>query len=89
MPTGSKQDETASMKHGFEDRISALPDELIHHLLGFLQAPEAVRTSLLSRRWRHHWKSMRSLRLTLVDGPELRAEWLNQFMGHLLRELCF
>ena len=27
---------------GCEDRISALPDEVIHHLLGLLPAPEVV-----------------------------------------------
>ena len=67
-----------------EDRISALPNEVIHHLLGLLPVPEAVRTSLLTRGWRHHWRSMRSLGLAVTDGPALNAEWLNRFMSHLL-----
>ncbi|RCV37541.1 hypothetical protein SETIT_8G071800v2, partial [Setaria italica] len=76
------------MEAGCEDRISALPDEIIHHLLGFLPAPEAVRTSLLARGWRHHWKSMRSLRFTVFDdGPAVSAEWMNRFMGHLFHDL--
>ncbi|KAJ1275062.1 hypothetical protein BS78_05G107200 [Paspalum vaginatum] len=65
MHTGFQEDEAASKKARCEeDQISALPDEVIRHLLGFLPAPEAVRTSLLARGWRHHWKYMRSLRLT-------------------------
>jgi hypothetical protein len=32
------------------DRLSALPDELLHVILSFLPAPLVVQTSLLSRR---------------------------------------
>ncbi|KAG2556518.1 hypothetical protein PVAP13_8NG204201 [Panicum virgatum] len=49
MPPGSQEDGAASMEAAdCEDRISALPDEVIHHLLGLLPAPEAVRTCLLA-----------------------------------------
>ncbi|XBI59101.1 hypothetical protein VPH35_040229 [Triticum aestivum] len=34
------------------DRLSALPDEMIQHILSQLPSEEAVRTSALSRRWR-------------------------------------
>lgn len=38
------------------DRISALPDELLHVILGFLRdATDVTRTAVLSRRWRHVW----------------------------------
>ncbi|KAJ1288688.1 hypothetical protein BS78_02G107100 [Paspalum vaginatum] len=40
-----------------EDRLSALPDGLLHAILSFLPAPQAVQTSLLSRRWRRLWRS--------------------------------
>ncbi|KAL6650741.1 hypothetical protein ACP70R_009666 [Stipagrostis hirtigluma subsp. patula] len=39
------------------DRLSALPDELLHNVLSFLPAPEVVQSSVLSRRWRHLWRS--------------------------------
>ncbi|OVA14427.1 F-box domain [Macleaya cordata] len=44
-----------------EDRISKLPDTLIHHILSFIDMKYAVQTSVLSRRWRHKWKSLGTL----------------------------
>ncbi|CAO2148218.1 unnamed protein product [Urochloa humidicola] len=46
------------------DRISGLPDEILHRVLWHLPAPEAVRTSVLARRWRPLWKSTRRLAVT-------------------------
>ncbi|TVU08687.1 hypothetical protein EJB05_42098 [Eragrostis curvula] len=62
------------------DCISALPDALLHHVLGFLQAQEAVRTCMLARRWCHLWESMPVLRVTDVS----RVEQVRKFMDHLL-----
>ncbi|CAN6197350.1 unnamed protein product [Urochloa humidicola] len=39
------------------DRLSALPDALLHAILFFLPAPQVVRMCLLSQRWRHLWRS--------------------------------
>ncbi|KAL6595110.1 hypothetical protein ACP70R_048213 [Stipagrostis hirtigluma subsp. patula] len=39
------------------DRLSALPDGLLHAVLSFLPAPQVVRTCVLSRRWRRLWRS--------------------------------
>jgi hypothetical protein len=44
------------------DRISGLPDELLHHVMSFLSA-EDVRTCVLSPRWHHLWPTARSLKL--------------------------
>ncbi|KAM0893823.1 hypothetical protein ACQ4PT_024862 [Festuca glaucescens] len=46
-----------------EDRISALPDELLQYMMSFLLSRDAVRTSLLARRWRTLWKSVPALRI--------------------------
>jgi hypothetical protein len=47
-----------------EDRISGLPDELLHDILVRLRcAQAAARTSVLSRRWRHVWAHLPELRL--------------------------
>lgn len=40
------------------DRISALPDELLLHVMYFLTLQEAAQTSPLSRRWQNLWASL-------------------------------
>ncbi|PWA69189.1 F-box domain, cyclin-like protein [Artemisia annua] len=47
-----------------EDRISNLPDEVIHHIMSFLDIKDSIRTSKLSRRWRNIWTSMPHLNIT-------------------------
>ncbi|KAL6652713.1 hypothetical protein ACP70R_011638 [Stipagrostis hirtigluma subsp. patula] len=39
------------------DRLSDLPDGLLHAVLSFLPAPQMVRTSVLSRRWVDLWRT--------------------------------
>lgn len=68
---------------GGADRISALPDELLHHVLSFLPAHESVRTCAVSRRWRHLWRSAPSLRVTGVKGCK-NAAWFVNFVDFLL-----
>ncbi|CAM0958222.1 unnamed protein product [Alopecurus aequalis] len=80
MPPGSRN-EKVSTQSG-RDRISALADEAIHQVLGFLPAEEAVRTSVLARGWRHHWKSMHSLHITGNLGSRLSS--LNRLVDRVL-----
>ncbi|OVA14426.1 F-box domain [Macleaya cordata] len=47
--------------HNNEDRISNLPEVLIHHILSFIDMKYAVQTSVLSRRWRYIWASLPTL----------------------------
>ncbi|KVI00483.1 hypothetical protein Ccrd_021248, partial [Cynara cardunculus var. scolymus] len=44
-----------------EDRISNLPEHLIDSILERLSVQDAVRTSVLSKRWRYRWTTMTSL----------------------------
>ncbi|KAL5725671.1 hypothetical protein ACHQM5_008790 [Ranunculus cassubicifolius] len=44
-----------------EDRISHLPDNILHHILSFLGTEEAVDTCVLSRRWRYIWMGIHTL----------------------------
>ncbi|CAM0146248.1 unnamed protein product [Urochloa decumbens] len=56
------------------DRISDLPDDALHHVLSFLEARQAIRTSLLARRWRHLWKSATGLQVVSWSAvQEIRA----------------
>lgn len=77
----------AAAATGGEDRISALPDDVLHLLLSRLPSDEAACTSVLARRWTHLWMSARAIRV----GPRVRHEvsgWtqrtLTRFVNHLL-----
>ncbi|XP_039824797.1 putative F-box/FBD/LRR-repeat protein At5g44950 isoform X2 [Panicum virgatum] len=55
------------------DRISALPDELLLHVMYFLTLQEAVQTSLLSRRWKNLWASLMWLNFDAAKFSSIRT----------------
>ncbi|PUZ67978.1 hypothetical protein GQ55_3G477500 [Panicum hallii var. hallii] len=68
------------------DGIDVLPDEVLQHILGFLEAQESVRTCVLTRRWRHLWKSATGLCVVADEGKFLGSvEKLCDFLDSLLR----
>ena len=85
MPRGGKAARNASAAGAGRggDRISALPDAVLQHVLGFLPVREAVRTCVLARRWRHLWRSLPCLRV--VDVEVLGSvDELTRFVNRLL-----
>jgi hypothetical protein len=44
-----------------EDIISTLPDEILCHILSFLETEQSVATTILSKRWNHLWRSVSTL----------------------------
>ncbi|RHN66133.1 putative F-box domain-containing protein [Medicago truncatula] len=46
-----------------EDRLSNLPDSIIHHILSFLKTKEVFQTCVLSTRWIHLTKHLPFLKL--------------------------
>lgn len=74
------------------DRLSSLPDFLIHHIMFFLKARQVVQTCLLSKRWRHLWRSVPCLDIDQEEfetaGPnrDTAKEWhkFEDFTDHLL-----
>ncbi|XP_047078846.1 F-box/LRR-repeat protein At4g14103-like [Lolium rigidum] len=67
------------------DRIGALPDSILHHLLSFLPAQAAVQTCVLARRWHHLWRSTTGLRIVALDDDYYAdVEELRKFVDHLL-----
>ncbi|AES87283.2 agenet domain protein [Medicago truncatula] len=52
------------IKNHKEDRISDLPDCILLHTLGFLEARDAVRTCILSKRWKDLCKRVTTLTYT-------------------------
>ncbi|KAK1600917.1 hypothetical protein QYE76_007836 [Lolium multiflorum] len=71
-----------------EDLLSALPDAILQVVLSSLPSDQTVRTCVLSRRWRHLWKSTPALRVTRGGGWSF-MEWgackVNNFVNQLLR----
>ena len=65
------------------DRISKLPDRVIHRILSFVPTVYAVRMSILSRRWRRMWYSVPALRFSDSDGFHCRDSF-DMFVGHCL-----
>ncbi|GJN27552.1 hypothetical protein PR202_gb15582 [Eleusine coracana subsp. coracana] len=63
------------------DRLSILPDEILHTIMSFLPARQAVQTSALSRRWRELWRSMPCLHIDIRDfrtstaTPPVHQRW--------------
>ena len=67
---------------GSKDRFEDLPEHVLELLLSFLPSQDAVRTSVLARRWRTLWKSVPALRL---DGFEFEsAHVFSNFVNKLL-----
>jgi len=49
-----------------DDRISSLPNSILHHILSFLPTKTCVRTTpLISRRFRHLWKNLEAFDFSL------------------------
>ncbi|XP_071695727.1 F-box/LRR-repeat protein At3g26922-like [Rutidosis leptorrhynchoides] len=53
------------------DRLSNLPEELIHKILSFMGTKHVVQTSALSSRWKYTWTSMPYLDFSSNDFAEL------------------
>ncbi|XP_058089656.1 putative FBD-associated F-box protein At1g61330 isoform X2 [Magnolia sinica] len=56
-----------------DDKISELPEAVLHHILSLMPMKSATRTSILSRRWRDHWKYFSSYTKTLDFGEEFAS----------------
>ncbi|XP_074363863.1 uncharacterized protein LOC141704523 [Apium graveolens] len=65
---GKKKRRISPVEIGEEDRISRLPDELIHKIYSFLDAKEAVQSSALSKRWEHVWTNLPFLNFGFSKG---------------------
>ncbi|KAJ1276253.1 hypothetical protein BS78_05G200600 [Paspalum vaginatum] len=72
---------------GGPDRLSALPDCLLHAIMSSMKARQAVQTCVLSKRWRHLWRCVPGLDIDFDefmaktaarafedDGPALEAD---------------
>ncbi|KAK1402894.1 hypothetical protein POM88_002499 [Heracleum sosnowskyi] len=72
-------------QNGQEDRISALPDELLHRILSsdVIKLNEVVRTCILSKRWVNLWRAFPVLHFTEL-GLALRNDKYVEFITKFL-----
>ncbi|XP_031403582.1 F-box/FBD/LRR-repeat protein At1g13570-like [Punica granatum] len=64
-----RRDSKPSLEEEDQDRISCLPLDLIEMILRRLPLWEAVRTSVLSRRWRYAWTTLMEIVLDESCAP--------------------
>ncbi|CAH1413826.1 unnamed protein product [Lactuca virosa] len=64
------------------DRLSSLPDELIHKILSFINIKDAISTSVLSSRWRFIWTSMPSLKFENLNNERYFSSFIYNVLSH-------
>ncbi|KAL5716027.1 hypothetical protein ACHQM5_017768 [Ranunculus cassubicifolius] len=77
--------------HEKEDRISHLPETVLHYVLSFAPMELAVRTSILSTSWKHLWASIHNL--DFDDGMQHKTKKVisskkKDFFDFVDRVLC-
>ncbi|KAJ4786877.1 F-box family protein [Rhynchospora pubera] len=74
------------------DRISTLPDDILIHILSFLNFKKAVQTCILSKRWSDVWASVHFLKVSQQqfrsDGNENQREYMDKFV-HFVHGLAY
>ncbi|XP_058736292.1 F-box protein At4g22280-like [Vicia villosa] len=71
-----------------EDRLSDLPDCIVHHIFSFLNAKQVVQTSVSSTRWHHLWKYLPTLTLgsSHFDNFDNFIRFVSNFFYFLCRD---
>ncbi|CAN1754578.1 Putative F-box/LRR-repeat protein At5g02930 [Linum perenne] len=64
------------------DRLSDLPDGILHHILSFLDTEFSVQTCILSRRWRCLWKYVPVL--TFTEKSLWSVQRLERYVDNVL-----
>ncbi|XP_060965005.1 putative F-box/LRR-repeat protein At5g41840 [Cannabis sativa] len=75
-----------------EDRISKLPNGVIHHMMSFLPTKDVVRTCLLSKRWKLIWYSVPALSFSdhiEVEGRQEFYNYIEKYLEHRKRGMYY
>lgn len=71
---------------GEEDRISRLPDELLSHVLTYVDSDLAVRTSVLSKRWVNLWTTLPCLNFKIATPSDHdKYDFSRKFVTNFLK----
>ncbi|KAE8789779.1 F-box/FBD/LRR-repeat protein [Hordeum vulgare] len=73
-----------SVVPGGEDRIGALPDDLLRRVLSLLTSRDSVCTCVLARRWHHLWRSVPVVRVMVPMPIDIEGEEEVWFVNSLL-----
>ncbi|KAI3955434.1 hypothetical protein MKW98_018535 [Papaver atlanticum] len=79
-----KQPEGSSIMVREEDRISKLPNPLLHHILFFLPFKNIVCTCVLAKRWRFVWSSVPNIEIGHWCSPDATARKLYMETIHFM-----
>ncbi|OWM80806.1 hypothetical protein CDL15_Pgr006836 [Punica granatum] len=70
------------------DRLSELPEHLIDHILLLLSIKDAVKTSMLSRKWRYRWTTLPELVFDDLRTPTSSdAQSSNSVLGKIISDV--
>ncbi|KAI3699290.1 hypothetical protein L2E82_43514 [Cichorium intybus] len=66
-----------------DDRLSSLPDDVIHKILSFISIKDAIGVGVLSSRWRFIWTTMPYLNFENLNprGPSI-SEFISNVLSH-------
>ena len=68
-----------------EDRISNLPDGILHHILSFLPVKSIAQTSVLSTRWNYNWATLPCLDFSEFSMKEKKRERKREAMELIIK----
>jgi len=77
----NKNQKTGREKEDERDMLSELPDDVLLHIMHFMNTKTAVGTSLLSKRWNNVWKCLPTLCFSRSDFKTLASYY--QFVHHV------
>ncbi|XP_055961805.1 F-box/LRR-repeat protein 25-like [Mercurialis annua] len=66
-----------------EDRLSELPDCLLHHIFSFADTADVVRTCVLSKRWSYFWISVPSLNFNFKNFCSVISSKKSSFINFI------
>ncbi|XP_076933974.1 putative F-box/FBD/LRR-repeat protein At2g05300 [Bidens hawaiensis] len=75
----------SSVSENIDDRLSVLPDEILSHILSLMPTKFAVRTSILSKRWRYTWTLVTNLDFDDTQGPPYNANIFKKFVNRVFK----